>query len=166
MKASQPSNRVKLAWLILVWLVITPSLGSQGAASVVTRLIGEQTTFGRQIAVFIAINRYEKLSALVNPVADAQDIKEILVGRYFVDNVIELYDEEATKANINRLFALLVQETRPSDAVFIFYAGHSQLDENSGLGFWIPVDGGTDTLVQVKCHTQVNSRSWIPYQAV
>ena len=35
--------------------------------------------------------------------------------------LLELYDEEATKANINRPFGKLVQETEPTEAGVIFY---------------------------------------------
>lgn len=136
----------------ILFFIASPII-SQDAAAAISRLVGDENAVGRQIAVFIAVDRYEKLPALANPVRDAKDIREILVGRYFFDNVIELYDDEATKANINRLFSELVQETKPSDAVFIYYAGHGFLDENSGLGFWLPVDGGTDENAQ---------ENWLP----
>ena len=49
----------------------TTQLHSQDMASAVSRLVGEDTTPGRQIAVFIAIDKYEELPALSNPVLGA-----------------------------------------------------------------------------------------------
>ena len=96
--------------------------------------------------VLIAIDKYSQWLPLKNPVKDAQELKDIITCRYYIDEVLELYDEHATKAEISRLFARLIEETKPEDSVFIFYAGHGHLDKLSDNGFWIPVDGGTDKL--------------------
>jgi hypothetical protein len=114
----------------------------------VKELGGRYSVVGKQYAIFIAINRYQHWMSLKNPLKDAQEIREILVRRYYIDEVIELYNKDATKAGIIKLFSSLIQITQPEDSVFIFYAGHGYLDEMSDTGFWIPYDGGKDIYAQ------------------
>jgi hypothetical protein len=66
---------------------------------------------------------------------------------------LTLYDEQATKAGIIKLFKELPGRLEVKDSVLIFYAGHGHLDSASKNGFWIPVDGGLDENVQER---------WIP----
>ena len=148
---------IKIYGILLLLLLFSSPIYSQKASRAVTKLLEEEVVVGRQIAVFIAIDKYENLPVLTNPVKDATEIREILTDRYFFDMVEEIYDEDATKANINKLFGALVNETKPSDSVFIFYAGHGLLDENSGLGFWMPVDGGIDRNAQ---------ENWLPHSQI
>jgi hypothetical protein len=133
----------------------------RGIRSRVQQLTGNADSVGRQYAVVIAIDRYRDWNALRNPVKDAQQIKEILSRRYYVDEFLELYDEEATKAAIIRLFEKLIGITKPQDSVFIFYAGHGHLDKLSDIGFWIPVDGGLDRYEQLNWLPNTQIRGFI-----
>lgn len=99
---------------------------------------------GKQYAVFIAINRYDNWKPLKRPVKDAEEIRRLLESRYYIDVVIPLYDEKATRKGIGELFSDLQTRLKKEDSLFIFYAGHGHLDKASKSGFWIPVDGGTD----------------------
>jgi WD40 repeat protein len=108
---------------------------------------------GKQYLVLIAIDKYQEWQALRNPVRDAREIREILAARYYLDKIFELYDGEATKANILMLFDNLQQTLRTEDSVLIFYAGHGLLDRVSNTGFWIPANGGTNSFEQA---------NWIP----
>gem|GEM_PF-616507 len=99
---------------------------------------------GKQYLVIIAINRYQHWTPLKGPVKDAKDIREILESRYYIDKVLKLYDEDATKGRIIKLFKELQKKLKQEDSVFIFFAGHGHLDEASNTGHWIPVDGGLD----------------------
>jgi Tol biopolymer transport system component len=119
----------------------------------VRELGGEYAVDGKRFAVLIAVDRYRNWIPLKNPVKDAREIKSILERRYYFDEVIELFDDQATKAGINRLFGKLIERLKPEDSVFIFFAGHGYLDPLSQTGFWIPVDGGTDRFSQ---------ENWIP----
>jgi len=98
--------------------------------------------------VFIGIDRYQYWLPLQNPVRDCRELAEILTLRYYTDQVVELYDENATKAGIVRLFSDLVDRLKPADSVAIFYSGHGHLDEKSGQAFWIPCDGAVDAYSQ------------------
>jgi hypothetical protein len=99
---------------------------------------------GKQYLVLIAIDRYQSWNPLKSPVKDAEDIRKILESRYYIDKVMKLYDNDATKTKIIELLKELQKKLKQEDSVFIFYAGHGHLDEASNLGHWIPVDGGLD----------------------
>ena len=125
---------------------------SRGLDVIAKSLGGEHAVTGKQYAIFIAIDGYKEWMPLKNPVKDAREIRDILTSRYYVDQVMELYNGEATKAGMLRLFDTLIKSVKPEDSVFIYYAGHGQLDETE-TGFWIPVDAGTDRFEQ---------KNWIP----
>ena len=107
--------------------------------------------------VLIAVNRYAEWPNLQYPVSDAKQIKDVLLQRYFVNEVVELYDTEATKENIMRTFIELQQRVDTHDSLSIYYSGHGHLDEYSDSAFWIPVDGGKNELVK---------QNWIPNAVV
>ena len=122
--------------------------GHRSKEMAVKSLIGENVVVGKQYAVFIAVDRYNHWLPLRNPVSDAMEIRDIITRRYYIDEVFELYDEQATRAGISRLFRELIEVTKAEDSVFIFYAGHGYLDELTYNGFWIPVDGRADIFTQ------------------
>ena len=138
--------------LILFLLLSLPAFPQnadvRGLKTVVAQLEGETAVVGKQYAVLIAIDKYKNWMALRNPVNDAREIKDILSRRYYITDFMELYDEDATKAGIVKLFDKLISMTRPEDSILIFYAGHGYLDKSSNTGFWIPVDGGMDLYEQ------------------
>ena len=138
----------KFAVVLLVICTVVAAAQDRGLEVRVRELAGEYAAVGKQYAVLIAVNRYEHWMPLKNPVKDAMAIKEILAERYYIDEFIELYDDEASKAGILKLFKDLVNGTEPEDSVFIFYAGHGHLDKDSNTGFWIPADGGEDEYEQ------------------
>jgi hypothetical protein len=116
---------------------------AQRGLNVVAAPITESTP-GRQIAVLIAVDKYKEWLPLRYPVSDAIHLKEALQNRYYITDTIELYNEDATKANILKRLDLLTQELKPEDSVFIYYAGHGHLDTATDTAFWVPQDGGTD----------------------
>lgn len=133
---------------------------SRGLAVVAKGIIGDATV-GRQIAVFIAINKYDEWMPLQHPVTDARAIKEILAEKYYIDQFDELYDADATKAAIFRLLDHLASSTHPEDSVLIYYAGHGYFDENSSTSFWAPVDGGKDRFEQKNWIASAQLRGYI-----
>lgn len=109
---------------------------------------------GKQYLVVIAINKYQHWMPLLSPVGDTQNLKEILTSRYHIDEVYELYDDLATKANIIKLFVDLQKKLKSDDSLLVIYSGHGHLDESSDTGFWIPVNAGTDIYEQ---------QNWLPH---
>jgi hypothetical protein len=143
-------KKIRILFLIILCLCLFPGQGfclERGLSSVVKHL-DEQITVGTQYLLIIAINEYEHWAPLQNPVNDGRDIKDILQTRYYVDKVIELYNTDATKRNILHTFAHLQEILTPGDSLLIFYAGHGYKDEKASEGYWIPVDGGKDTVAR------------------
>ena len=141
--------------LIICFFVSALHIRAQdrGLTVVAAENLGPQANIGRQYALFIAIDAYRQWNPLKKPVADAREIRDILKRDYFIDEVIELYNQQATRANIARAFTDLQSKLGVHDSLFIYYAGHGHFDENSNAGFWIPFDAGTDQLAQ---------ENWLP----
>lgn len=108
---------------------------------------------GKQYLFVIGIGNYQHWLPLKNPVRDAQEIRDILKTRYYLDEVFELYDEDATKANILKAFNDLQLKLKTEDSLLIYYAGHGHFDKKTNTGFWIPYDAGLDTFEQ---------NNWLP----
>jgi len=112
---------------------------------------------GKQWAVFIAIDQYAEWSQLRYPVKDAKDIKKILLDNYYVDEVRELYNRDATAAEIRGLFDELQRKTGINDSVFVFHAGHGIGGEETTTPAWIASDGSRDPLVK---------NGWLPHTEI
>jgi hypothetical protein len=103
---------------------------------------------GRQYAVIIGIDRYKEWPSLRSAASEAKAVRKVLAERYYIDEFFELYDEDATAANIRRLFVeSLPKKILAPDSLLIFYAGHGHLDA-SKTGFWIASDATTDAFDQ------------------
>jgi formylglycine-generating enzyme required for sulfatase activity len=94
-------------------------------------------SIGKQWAVFIAIDRYDEWGTLGNPVQDAKDLRDILVGNYYIQEVRELYNEQATASAVRNLFNDLHRRIGVSDSLFVFYAGGGRVDKFTGAGSWL-----------------------------
>jgi Caspase domain len=145
---------ILLAAVILASGVATLLADSGRGVTTVPDATDSPLKVGRQFLVVIAIDKYSHWMALHDPVKDAHEIRDILISRYCIDELRELYDGQATKANIIRLLVELQREVRPDDSVLIFYSGHGHLDRKSDTGFWIPVNAGTDVYEQL---------NWLPH---
>jgi hypothetical protein len=121
--------------------------------------LGQSASVGKQYLLFIAIDAYRSWPALKNPVADAKEIRSILLEDYYIseEDIIELYNQDATKERIIETFETLQKKLTVHDSLFIYYAGHGHLDEASRQGFWIPMDAGTNRRSQ---------ENWLPNNQV
>jgi hypothetical protein len=134
---------------LLFALSSTVAAEDRGLAIVAREATGKgDFDIGRQYAVIIGINQYKEWPSLKNAAPEARQVKSLLAERYYIDEFLELYDGEATAANIRRLFV----ETLPKklglhDSLLVFYAGHGQLD-SSNTGFWIASDASSDAMSQ------------------
>jgi len=155
-------NRAALIILLAVFLTlgsvslfadIPPTASSRGIATYVEGL-DPNLEVGQQYLVVIGINEYRHWLPLHSPVQDVQEIRNILLERYYIDELLELYDQQATKANIIKLFVDLQKRVKIEDSLLVLYSGHGHLDENSDTGFWIPVNAGTDEFEQ---------HNWLPH---
>lgn len=110
--------------------------------------LGNDIKIGKQFLLLIGINNYTAWHGLTHPVRDIKEIRDILCEKYYVDTLIELYDEQATKSQIVEVFKNLQKELTVHDSLFIMYSGHGYYDKASDMGFWIPANAGTDELEQ------------------
>ena len=103
-----------------------------------------QRGYRKSWAVVIGINAYEKWPRLQYAVKDAQEVKKRL-SRFGFNEVITLFDQEATQDNILRILGdELYAKTQAEDRVLIFFAGHGHtqdLPDGNKIGYIIPVDG-------------------------
>ena len=142
-------------------LAILASAQDRGLQIRAAQDLGPQVQIGKQWAVFIAIDRYREWTPLANPVKDAQEIRNILKEHYYIDEIRELYNTDATAANIRRLFADLRRDVQVNDSVFMFYAGHGHTDDLTKSGSWIPADGGRDDMAQANWLPNIQVRNML-----
>lgn len=100
--------------------------------------------------LLIGIDKYSQLSHLDNCVGDLKTVRDILTEHYTFDreNVIELFDEQATRENIIKKFEELARKVSPNDNVLIYYEGHGVYNRTFKRGYWLPVDAGTKSTAQ------------------
>ncbi len=132
---------------------VLPAQESRGVATLAEDSSVELPA-GKQHLALIAISDYQQWPPLKSPVRDVQEIRDLLVARYRIDEVYELYDRQATKANILKLFVRLQEKVKPEDSLLVVYAGHGHLDRRSNTGFWIPANAGADAYEQ---------QGWLPH---
>jgi beta-xylosidase len=144
-----------LLFILPILLVLSYTINSEDnrGLNLSVKQLNQSYSAGKQYLLLIAIDRYQSWPALRNPVKDAREIKDILVSNYYIDEVIELYDGNATKANIIKTFEGLQKRLQVNDSLLVYYAGHGHLDQTTNSGFWIPVNAGTDKYEQA---------NWLP----
>ena len=102
-------------------------------------------------ALVIGIDKYEKVQNLNYAVKDAESIQLMMV-EYFdfpKDNIISLFNEDATYHNIRKQFSEISKSAEKNDRVLIFFAGHGEtldLPEGGEQGYLLPYDGDRDDL--------------------
>ncbi len=87
--------------------------------------------YGTTYALIIGIDSYKdkKIPGLRYAVADAKAVKNALIKQagFRQENIIELYNEDATRDEIvYQLKDNLLNKVKPNDAVFFFFAGHGE----------------------------------------
>lgn len=103
--------------------------------------------YRRQVAVVVGIGDYpDDTLDLDYAVADARGVADLLRTRFGYDDVIELYDEQASRAAVLSTLSQL-SSLHPDDALFVFWAGHGISTPTPGgesIGYLVPRDGTTD----------------------
>ena len=115
----------------------------RGVAVVPQVAAGSLPITGDYWALIIGIDQYQHVPKLQSAVKDAQAVREVLVQRYGFgrDHVIELINGQATRERIENALYEVRKKTGPNDSVFIYYAGHGQIDQEDQIGYWVPVEG-------------------------
>ena len=126
----------------LLILIILPAsaLASRGI-EVVSRLESASgRTVGSYRALVIGINEYQDsaIPDLKTAVNDATELSQVLQSTFGFSNVAVLTDGQANESNIIRELRMLATQSKEDDSVLIYYAGHGELDNITGSGYWVP----------------------------
>lgn len=91
-------------------------------------------------ALFIAIDDYNSSdwSQLKNPVRDAKSIQQVLKNKYGFKTITNLFNEDATRANIIETIDDITGKLTESDHLLIYYTGHGI--EIGSDGYWVPAN--------------------------
>ncbi len=139
-----------LSLLLAVWTVLgaSPILAEKPQRGVAVTPAAPETVSiaGDYWALIIGIDQYRhdpEVPRLATAVRDAQAVREVLVQRYGFtrDHVLELINGQATRENIEDALFQLRKKAGADDSVFIYYAGHGQMDQEDQIGYWVPVEG-------------------------
>ena len=119
-------------------------LPKASAAGVAAAVAAQPTA--RRIALLFGNSRYQSpIPSLQSPSRDVDQVAASLRQKLgFEVRVIK----NATKADMVRAVAALAREVGPADSVFVYYAGHGYLMDDTNMGYWIPVDGSVKTAAQ------------------
>ena len=128
--------------LVIICLAFTPPTLAQNQTRGMS-ITPNLATWGNYHALIIGINKYKNWPQLRTAVKDATVLRDTLVTQYgfLKNNTILRTDNAATRFQIERDLRYLAKAMKPDDNLFIYYAGHGQLDDLTGDGFWVPVEG-------------------------
>ncbi len=113
---------------------------------------------GKYYAVIIGINKYKGVwPELKNAVNDAKCIEALLNSNYRFDEIISLYDADATRPNIISTLEDLNTKVKPEDNVFIYYSGHGEYKQGMNKGYWVPVNATTKSTVDFISNSDIQT---------
>ncbi len=114
-----------------------------GATSTASLRATARAFYSRRVAVVVGIDGYEAWPALEGAGQDARAVAAAFRGMGF-DEVIELYDGEATRRRILTVLGTELAERTDADSMaVIYFAGHGQtesLPAGRQRGYIVPVD--------------------------
>ena len=140
----------------LCLLLTAPAWAQQRGAS---RVVGKERVlsgfYDKTWAVVIGIDDYPALSynfQLQQAVRDAKGVERLLRNLFHFDEVIALYNGQATREGIMRVLLGELSRAGENDGVFIFFAGHGHTVTTAGgdLGYLLPYDGAFEDREQYK----------------
>jgi hypothetical protein len=97
----------------------------------------EGIDFGAYHALVIGNDTHENLPDLKTAVTDAKAIADVLTGEYGFKVKTLL---NATRLDIIDALDEYQETLTDKDNLLIYYAGHGWLNEDTGRGYWLPVD--------------------------
>lgn len=140
-------DAAKLPTVVASRIAARPALASATRSSRTPGDALARLRAGTSWALVIGINRYDRAPHLNYAVNDAKSVAAALPKLGF-SGVKTLYDDEATKAEIERaIYGELKAKMKPDDRLFVFFAGHGisvTLPRGGEEGYLLPVDGDPD----------------------
>ncbi len=132
-----------LSIAFLVSAFSSPSAAAERGLSLASPGSLPDKALGAYHALIVGINDYEKWNPLQTAVKDATALRDVLVAQYGFrpENVLLRTDQEATLTRLVDDLRSLASGLTDRDNFLVYFAGHGQLDDLTGDGYWIPVDG-------------------------
>jgi len=107
--------------------------------------------YGKYYALIIGNNEYHHLPNLKTAVNDAGVLSTLLEKKYNF-NVVKLFN--ANREDILREFNVLRNKAGKEDNILIYYAGHGELDIETNISYWLPIDAAPkDTTFWIRTST-------------
>jgi hypothetical protein len=93
----------------------------------------------RKIALVVGVDRYADptIPSLDNAVRDAKAVAKLFESQLGYESIVL---ENATRATLVGALNRLALSMGPEDSVVVYYAGHGELVESTGLGYWLLSD--------------------------
>ena len=97
----------------------------------------------RKVAVVIGLNRYDdkRIPQLIGALSDAKAVTDTLKDQMGYEVVLL---KDPTKQEIFSALNGLAAEVKENDSMLVYFAGHGEMVESTGLGYWIPRDANAD----------------------
>jgi len=113
-------------------------------AAVPPAIAGRPTA--HRIALLIGNMNYQyPIPSLLTPARDVDQMALVLRNHFGFDVRVL---KDASKSALVRAFAKLAREATTEDSVLVYYAGHGYVMDDTGIGYWIPVDGSVKSAAQ------------------
>lgn len=110
---------------------------------------------GTYNALVIGNNDYKQLTKLEMAQKDAVAVARLLRKSYGFETELIL---NATRSDIIDALAALRATLTENDNLLIYYAGHGLLDQDSGVGYWLPVNAERDNPVHWISNDDITSQ--------
>lgn len=129
-------------------LTVTPSDGMNIVLRGAGSLTSKKLRFGNYHALIIGNNNYdlekgwEPLDTAVN---DAKAIAKVLEQQYGFKVRLEL---NADRDTMLTAIEEMRRELTAKDNLLVYYAGHGLVDPENNQGYWVPIDGSTQSAVR------------------
>ena len=135
------ARKIRIFVGILLSLLLLPVLSS--AQDQRGLKVSDAGIWGDYHALIIGINRYKEWAPLQTAVNDAMGLKRILIQRYNFNekNVVLRINDHAHRLQLLRDLRDMASNLGSQDNLLVYFAGHGQLDDLTGDGYWIPVEG-------------------------
>ena len=111
---------------------------------------------GKYYALIIGNNKYQDqaISSLDEPINDATKIYNVLTTKYTFEKQNVIFIKNATYVQMIEAFDDLRTKITVEDNLLVFYAGHGYWNDETNLGYWLPVDAKKNSTA----HWIANSR--------
>ncbi len=121
--------------------------GADGRPSAYRVRVAKLPQIERKVAVLFGIDQYvdQRIPSLDNAISDADAVGRVLSEKLGYEVRVV---RNATKADIVRALNELATEVEPTDSVVVYYAGHGDVIEKTGIGYWLPSDASAEDAKQ------------------